>query len=178
MTGRCRSAGITLVVVLVLLVVISLTAAAAMRSAITQEKVVNNLRAEFSAQTQAELALRYCEGELLKLPAQRTPALQGVEQLPLQSLNGLQWKQASAWQAPAGAAGTAPDAAFLTLASAQAAGPTLPQCLVERLGVAGGRAEATVVTARGFSPDYRPGAADGSGASGSVVWLQSFLYFE
>lgn len=169
-------------VVLILLAVIGLTAAAAMRSAVTQEKVVNNLRVEFAAQTMAEQALRYCEGEVMKPPANRVTELKDIEKLGAKPMADLQWDQSSAWAAPtapvaqaasAAASASAPASSlFLTLdANLVPTVPQPPQCLVERVQVANGQDEALVVTARGFSPDYV------AGASGSVVWLQSFLYF-
>lgn len=167
--------GITLVVVLILLVVMSLTAAVAMRSAITQEKVVNNFRQESTAQSLAEFALGYCESELQKLSGDRTPELQSVENLPTRTMSALQWDQPSAW-VPAVSGGT-PGAAFLSLDSALVHGAPSPQCLVERLSMSQSKAEVVVVTARGFSQDYRADAK-GQRISGSAVWLQSFLYFE
>lgn len=182
--------GITLVVVLILLVIMSLTAAVAMRSATTQEKVVNNFRQDFSAQSLAEFALAYCEAELIKPSGDRVAALQQVEDLPARTLDTLQWSQSTAWMAassPGGAAastsasatsGTASSTALLTLGSALVGNmPSPPQCLVERLSMDNGSAEAVVVTARGFSLDYRTDSS-GQRTSGSAVWLQSFLYFD
>lgn len=169
--------GITLVVVLILMAVIGLTAAAAMRSAVTQEKVVNNLRVEFAAQTRAEQALRFCEGEVMKPSGHRVSELQGVEHLVAQPVASLRWRASDAWAAPLApatdgtpAAGGTPSALFLTLAASLVPGGPPAQCLVERMQVANSQNGALVVTARGFSPDYV------AGSSGSVVWLQSFLY--
>lgn len=173
---RAGDRGIVLVVVLLLLVVIGITASSAMRSAITQEKVVNNLRLEFSAQTQAEYALRFCEAQLLKASGARVTELQGVESLPGRAMAELQWEQSSSWTAPTGGS---PTWAFFQLAAAdvQSNGAQRPMCLVERLSMGGAGETAWVVTARGFSPGYQAGASTGSNA-GSTVWLQSFLYFD
>ncbi len=169
--------GMTLVVVLLLLVVMGLTATVAMRSAITQEKWVNNYRAESAAQYQAEFALHYCESELLKPSGSRVVAFQAVESLPVRTLGSLKWPDSTAWVTPA--AGVSPVAAYLALDLAQAQGATVPpDCLVERLQLRDDGEEVWVATARGFSADYTPGAGAGQQLSGSVVWLQSFLYFE
>ncbi len=172
---RAGDRGVVLVVVLILLVVIGLTASAAMRGAITQEKVVNNLRLEFSAQTQAEYALRFCEAELLKESSSRVSELQGVESLPERTLSTLKWGQPSAWTAPQG---SSPAWAFYELDATDidANGASRPQCLVERLNMGGAGDKTLVVTVRGFSPGYQPGSSNPD-QSGSTVWLQSFLYF-
>jgi len=173
---QTRDRGLILVVVLILLVVIGLTAAAAMRGAITQEKVANNLRLEHAAQTQAEFALRYCEAQLLKDKAQRVAQLQDVDDLSALSMANLRWNQSSAWAAPS-ASNT--NLAFHELDAAllPSNGAPRPQCLVERLSVGNGGEEALVVTARGFSPGYQAASSTALSA-GSTVWLQSFLYFE
>jgi len=173
---RAGDRGIVLVVVLLLLVVIGLTASAAMRSAITQEKVVNNLRLEFSAQTQAEYALRFCEAELLKVSTDRVSSLQKADSLPELTLDTLQWKQSTTWAAPSV---SPPTWAFYTLEDTyvQANGAPMPMCLVERLNMGGAGEKTFVVTARGFSPGYQAGSTTANSA-GSTVWLQSFLYFE
>lgn len=172
---RAGDRGIVLVVVLLLLVVIGLTASSAMRSAITQEKVVNNLRLEFSAQTQAEYALRFCEAQLLKGSGDRVAQLQGADNLPERTLATLQWKQSSAWATP----GSMPTWAFYQLDAAdiEANVAPPPSCLVERLSMGGVGEKTFVVTARGFSPGYQAGSTTAPSA-GSTVWLQSFLYFE
>ena len=171
-----RERGITLVVVLILMGVIGLTAAAAMRSAITQEKVVNNLRADFAAQTQAEQALRYCEAEVLKLSKDRVLPFQKIEDLPALPWADLNWTKATGWVAPAAAT---PQWAYLALDASlvPSGGAPSPQCLVERLRVNASDEHTLVITARGYSADYRAGSG-GTGASGSTVWLQSFLHFD
>ncbi len=161
-------------IVLILLVVVSLAAAVAMRNAVTQERIVNNYRQESTAQSLAEFALGYCEAEVRKDDADRVTALQGLENLPAQGMGALQWERPTAW-APAVPGATA-TAAFLRLDSTLAHGAPPPQCLVERLSVGQGGVVAVVVTARGFSNDYRQDT-QGKRMSGSAVWLQSFLYF-
>ncbi len=169
--------GMSLIVVLIMLIVIGITAASAMRSATSEQRVTNNVRLESTAQQYAEAALRYCETELQRASAARTATLRtNVVPTTTFALSG--WEHSLTWTANNGRASatrtTVPDAQ-LGNANTELP-PTRPQCVVERQARPSGTGtyEITVVTARGFSPDY---AADGNGKTirGSVVWLQSIL---
>ena len=97
--ARGRQRGLSLILTLVMLVVIALTAAASMRGAITGEKVVNNVRLESLAHEYAEIALRYCEGQLTLESSARVPTLQDT-QLPLPTpINELRGQQSATWTA-------------------------------------------------------------------------------
>jgi len=168
--------GIALVVVLVLLVVMGLAASVAMRGAITHEKVINNIRLEASAQAHAEIALRFCEGQLLLGPANREAALQNAENLPALPAGGQRWTDFQAWAAAR--RGFSATAALHRLDPNLVAGAPAPECLVERMALNPGNDKVWVVTARGFSHDYREDVADSRILSGSVVWLQSFIHID
>lgn len=188
--GRQRSQGIVLVVALILLVVITISSVVAMRSAQSNDMVSGNLRAQGLAQQAAEIALRYCEQQL-------------ISRLPITvfALNNAaitdEWRTAANWDAATGRVNTVP-AAFLGTA---AAGnglvnyETPPQCIVRRLtydeAYSGVDILATTVrtadrgldqqyvfiwriTARGFSPDFQRNAA-GASISGSEAWVQSTI---
>ena len=168
--------GLALVIVLILLVVMSLTAATAMRGAITHERVVNNLRHEYSAQNHAEIALRFCEDQLLQSPANRISAFQGADSQPIVQLANLRWRDYPTWVSAR--AGAPSGVAFHSLGTGLVGGAPSPECMVERVALSGGLSQAWVVTARGFSRDYREDPGSGRTLSGSVVWLQSFLYVD
>lgn len=180
--------GISLIIVLILMVVIGLTSAAAMRSATSGQRLTNNVRAENVAQQYAESALRFCESELQR-PDPALPATQARPNsllravIPVQDINaGAQtiWGNTVAWTGPAG---VGPAITRTTLNQAQYATAGLssylpakaPECLAEVQTIGGATPfNVTVVTARGFSSDYRADAA-GNTIQGSVVWLQSIL---
>lgn len=168
-----RQRGVSLVITLIMLVVIGLTAAAAMRGAISSEQVVNNMRAESVAQQYAEAALKYCEEEMEKPSAGRI--------IPLQDANVTTVAGTPSWQVTTtwlGAGATRIELPLARIKSADSSfAPTvLPQCFVERQVLADG-STALIVTGRGFSTDYTADAATGRTRSGSVVWLQSVLAF-
>ena len=181
--------GISLIIVLILMVVIGLTSAAAMRSATSGQRLTNNVRSENVAQQYAESALRFCETELQRADpapaatqARPNSLLRAV--IPVRNMNvaltqGV-WEDPVAWT---GAAGVGVAITRTTLNQAQYATAGLssylpakpPECLAEVQSLGGGTPfNVTVVTARGFSSDYRADAA-GNTIQGSVVWLQSIL---
>lgn len=168
---RRRSGGSALVISLILLVVIGLTASVALRGAISHEAVVNGQRMEVLARQYAEIALRYCEAQL-QLPVSTAAGLQavhGVTPVALDSAVGLNasiWFGTSKRSVAAPADQVAPGGSAIMPAS-------LPECFAERITLAGGGI-AYLVTARGFSPDWRQDA-NGHTTAGSSVWLQSLL---
>lgn len=167
---RARQRGLSLILTLVMLVVIALTAAASMRGAVTGEKVVNNVRLESLAHEYAEIALRYCEGQIMLDSAARVPTLQDTQlpnPVPMGELLG---QQSATWTASPAVVTTVP-ATEISSANSSATPSTAPQCFVDRATLPS-TSTSFVVTARGFSPGYsaRP---DGTTLSGSVVWLQS-----
>lgn len=192
-----RHRGGVLVIAMILLVVIGLTAAASMRRALSNERVVNNLRLEGLAQQLAELALRYCEVQMQLPKAHRaTSYLEGLDDLVVVGggtpAAGQAWRESTTWPAPL-APGVAPPSSttaapkavhvpddWVWRLDATARAFKLngrPQCLVEKLTAPGG-GDFYRVTARGFSPDYAEHASSRALVQGSVVWLQSDLVFD
>lgn len=171
--GRQPQRGISLIIVLIMLIIIGITAATSMRTATSSQRATNNLRVEASALQYAEAALRFCENELLKADALRVATLREVY-IPVTTFGPTNsgWEDTATWTGAGGRASatrtTVSDTAIKN--STDTVLPNKkPECVVERMTGYG-----TVVTARGFSPDY---TADGAGktATGAVVWLQSFI---
>lgn len=172
-----RQSGISLVIVLMLLVIIGITSAAAIRSAVTDQKVVNNMRSETLAQNYAEAALRFCETELTKASADRIATLQefNITTTTFAMAASPLWNQASSWSAVGGAASLTVIPLSAVRSTDSSANPSrLPECMVERQELEAG-GFAYVITARGFSFDYQANTTTGITEAGSVVWLQSIL---
>lgn len=163
---RRPASGLSLVLALVLTAALALGTAASLRLASGTEKVAQGFRMQTLALQAAEAALRHCERQILLPDAQR-PAL-------LQDARIAQIVGAPAWSLPATWVGPALTAAPPPWGSA---GPgalpvAAPVCLVERQAVDGGQVH--VITARGFSPDWR-GDASHHTLAGSSAWVQSLL---
>lgn len=183
-----RERGVSLIIVLIMMVIIGLTAASAMRNATSNERATNNQRLDNVAQQYAEVALRYCEGQLQLPTAQRVATLQTavIPTVPTGVTATAAWEMPTTWTGVPGAnAGdasatrTSVPANYLSAGNASyvplAGSPQVPECVVEiQSQPAPSTLTYTLVTARGFSPDY---ARDGNGqtTSGAVVWLQSIL---
>ena len=176
-----RRQGASLIIVLVMLVVIGLTSAASLRNASSNERVSHNFRMHWLAEQYAEAALRYCQSQLLLADAQRVSSLQEAALMPINA-GAPGWANPQTWSGSGGAFASLTSVAQSFIESSDSAfvPQRLPQCVVERQalpllqnGVSVGSADVYVITARGFSPDYReslPGAR-----SGAVVWLQCRL---
>lgn len=164
--------GISLVISLVMMIVIGLTAASVMRGVSNSERVTNNLRLEALANQYAEAGLKYCESELAKADAARVASLQNAN-LPT-AASVVSWDVSTTWVGGSTSYTLVPsdrlrsDDSTLVLGSS-----TQPQCFAQIINLPSG-GTATMVTSRGFSPDYQ---ADNTGKTirGSVVWLQSTL---
>lgn len=160
---------------LILLVVIGLTGAAAMRTATSSERAVNNLRLENLSQQHAEMALRYCESEMYKPPASRIAALQSVDRAnPGPPASG-DWTRAGTWTAAQGGSVEVPGdwwSASVATASKR------PRCYVEQVNLPSSGQDAYLVTARGYSPDFEEDSTSGTTLRGGSVWLQSLLLTE
>jgi len=162
-----RQQGIVLIVVLVMLIVIGMVSVNMMRSALSTDQVSNNVRSEALASEAAQIALAYCESEILKasgaavtIKAKTTPAT---------------WTSLDNWDLESGTA--APKTLTSTQmieANASFKANKMPQCMAEYSTAANGTDQTVIVTARGFSPDYTVDDNNNT-ASGSVVWLQSIL---
>lgn len=192
--SNTRQKGISLVIVLILLVVIGLTSAAAMRGATSSQRVTNNVRMDSIAQQYAEAALRYCEAQLLIPDTNLAPLPVRVNSLKVAVINAAgttavdmtvagalgAWENRVSWTGAIGAGGAAatrtavPVGQYSTTSLSSYLPAKPPECVVETQTRGSPTFTVTVVTARGFSTDYRADNA-GNTLSGAVVWLQSIL---
>ncbi|VTU33726.1 Tfp pilus assembly protein PilX [Variovorax sp. PBS-H4] len=166
--------GIVLVMALILLILVSLVATVAIRRATSGEQISKGMRTQTVAFEAAETALRYCEDQVIK----GTASAPVVAPVPLDGSAPVQWKTRSNW---ALSAGKAIAIRFTVANSADSTArqlPTeaLPRCMAEslRLPNDGQDLEGFLITAVGYSPDYRTTAA-GTPETGSEVWLQSTI---
>lgn len=174
--GSRTQRGIVLITALILLVVITLVALLAVQGSISGEQVSRNLRVNAVANQAAETALRLCEDDILAvtttLVINRLPET-GTATIPSLWASTATWSNALMANTVTTADFNSANAAARTVTSA-----VLPQCVIEEypiLTAQGGiPRQSYLITARGFSADYR---VNGSGqvVSGSVVWLQSIL---
>jgi type IV pilus assembly protein PilX len=181
-----RDDGVSLIIVMIMLVIIGLTSAAAIRNATYGERATNNIRMQNLAQQYAEAALRYCESQLTLADAARVNTLKnasvfndtGAGIATAANFPAAGWNQGVTWIGVGGAATSRTTVPLLQLQSVNSAfTPTVrPQCVVERQRLPD-NSEATVITSRGFSPDYTFNAITGVTTAGSVVWLQSTIRF-
>lgn len=172
---RRTTRGSVLLISLIFLVVIGMTAAVALRSALSNDKVVNNQRVEALAYQYAEMGLRYCEAQL-QLPTPTVASLQAARAAapsPIANAVGL---SASTWVGTSRRAIVVVPPQVLSPAGSSITPATPPQCFVERVSLADDSA-AYLVTARGFSPDWAQNAG-GRTVAGSSVWLQSMLIIQ
>jgi type IV pilus assembly protein PilX len=181
--GSSGVQGASLIIVLIMLVVIGLTSAASLRNASSNERVSNNFRMHLLAEQYAEAALRYCEAQLTSADGLRVASLREAALLAFTGPAAPGWVNPLTWTGAGGAFAslTSVPGGFVKSSVSAFVPLLLPQCAVERQalpllqnGVSVGSTDVYVVTARGFSPDYRE-SRPGLSTSGSVVWLQSWL---
>lgn len=184
--GMHHNEGASLIIVMIMLVIIGITSVAAIRNATNGERATNNIRMQNLAQQYAEAGLRYCEAQLALADASRVNTLKnasvsndtGTGIANAANFPAAGWSQAVTWIGVGGASAaltTVPQVQLQSVNSAFA--PTVrPQCVAERQRLPDS-SEATVITARGFSPDYSANAGTGVTTKGSVVWLQSTIRF-
>lgn len=165
--------GIVLITALILLVVITLVALLAVQGSISGEQVSRNLRTNAIAAQAAETALRLCEDDVLRVTS--TYVINPVPLLGTATFPVL-WQTSANWDNPLMANTVTAVFANSTDIAARTL-PVLPRCMIEeyRLRTEGDTARLSyVITARGFSADYRVNGT-GQVVSGSSVWLQSIL---
>jgi Tfp pilus assembly protein PilX len=168
--------GFVLILALIMLVVLSAAAAWSAKAAISGEQVANNLRIVTTAQQSADMALRYCENKMIAGNPESTgsPALTvNMDGDP----NPVKWRTRSNWDT---LANTLPASVTDSTDSAGIAMSVPPKCMVEELRLAQSdmqSAQAYVITARGFSPDYTADPTNGKTKTGTEVWVQSSLRF-
>jgi type IV pilus assembly protein PilX len=164
-----QNSGVVLIVVMVMLVIIGFMSVAVMRGAMNSDQISNNNRAQIQASEAAQLALRFCEAEIIK----GTSTLITIAASPVTAAKPTAqplWKSKDLWTSTTpGSAVEIPADALKTSNMSNIL--KRPQCLAEY-------ADATVtspivLTARGFSADYSENSTTNKITSGSVVWLQS-----
>lgn len=161
--------GFSLVLVLVLLSALALGSAASMRGSANASRVSQAALMQAYAHEQAQLALSYCQSQLLLPPAERNFQLAEVSLTPA---DRPAWLSASLWRN---------ETSVVTVLAAQLEGANrAPVCFVERQTLAEQPEGLPVyiVTARGFSPDYRADALSGLSVTGTSVWLQRVLLID
>ena len=160
---RAPARGFSLIVAMLMLAVIGLFSAAVMRNATSSDQVANNNRLQTQANQYAQLAMRWCQGQMALDSSSRAATVYA-------SLTPPAWVDAKNW-----ASGSGPHPAH-TLTPKEIGGATLPrvapQCLVEATSVPG----VFTITARGFSSDFKADTGTGATRNGSVVWLQATVY--
>ncbi|MBC7436946.1 MAG: hypothetical protein H7332_12870 [Bdellovibrionales bacterium] len=160
---------------LILLVIISMVAVMAVRGSLSSEQVSKNLRTNAVAQLAAETALRFCENQVMS-----GSSLYTINEMPLTSTATFPtlWQTRSNW-ADATIAGTLTSDVANSPDSTGVALPVLPKCIIERYplvtATGGVPRESYLITAVGYSPDYR--TATGVVTSGGEVWVQSILRY-
>lgn len=169
-----RQRGIVLAIALILLAVIGIGSMTAMKSGIFGNMVVANMSQNQMALQAAEAALRFCERQ-----AMATPPGVPIQPVPLVDTDQPRaWSDIANWAVGSPMVATLP-AAVVDSAAANVSYNLAPQCMVERMELRTVRGamdeDAFLVTARGFSPNYR---RDGQGViNGSEVWVQSTIRF-
>lgn len=153
--------GVALLIALVMLVIIGVSSVSIMRGALNSDLIANNTRTQTLAMQAAQIALRYCEDDLLK-------NVRLLPMLPLAPAN--QWETFGNWS-DLDKVSELPSR-YMESAASTFVPSTLPQCMIQQVMV--GAKKACQITARGFSPDYSADD-DGNTESGSVVWLQSTI---
>ncbi|HEX5686454.1 MAG TPA: hypothetical protein VFY73_20690 [Ideonella sp.] len=156
--------GVALMVALVMLVIIGIASVSIMRGALSSDLIANNTRVQSLAMQAAQIAMRYCEDEVVKVRGGGPPTI------IIQPAGAHKWDEFANWKDSA-IVNTVPDT-YMKSDDSTFVPSTMPQCIVDSQTF--GSTEVFQITARGFSPDY---SADGDGntESGSVVWLQSML---
>ena len=172
LTVSQRQRGGSLIIVLLLMVIVGLVSVASLKGAVSGEKLTNNIRMSNLAQQYAELALRFCEGELTKETVDRVLTLRDI--VDTSGVVGYAGELAVTWTGSGGVAEsrTVVPENFVQSSDSSVQPGRRPECVVESKTVSGNLLY--VITARGFSPAYAA-HADGKTKQGSVVWLQSIL---
>ncbi|WP_152606382.1 hypothetical protein [Aquabacterium sp. NJ1] len=161
-----RERGVVLIVVMVLLVAVTFMSISVMRSTLSSDLITNNNRTQTLAMEMAQLALRFCEADAASNKLVIQPKVAASTQML--------WQKKDSWEG-AGSALVAKELSEDNLKSANTpfVPAKRPQCVAEYDPNADG---VVVMTARGFSPDYKSDSDKIS--AGSVVWLQSRFIFK
>ena len=158
--------GVVLIIALILLVVISLRAVSTLHNAASTESVAGSVRTTELATQTADIALRYCENDVLvKVNSSTNSYTAGT---------GEQWKVITVWDTET------PTKIYtipLTVLQLNGIGDIYkrpPECMVEQLLTKSTTSIFFFITARGFGPEV-PALVSGTRIRpvGTEVWLQS-----
>ena len=171
-----QQTGVVLLMVLILLVVLSLATAWAVKASISSEQIGNNLRISSSVNELAETALRYCENAVFSnasgLVVLAATAGASTGSLPTA------WATNTNWLASNGQINTVPST---QLQDAMGRTPAIaPVCMIEALRLPPAdtqRLQGFLITARGFSEDFKADSSTGAVQAGSDAWVQSTIRF-
>ena len=195
-----RQHGVVLIIALILLVVISLLALTSMRNAGSSENVAGNVRTTELATEAAEIALRFCENQVLTLmggptPPPSAPTLPTSPPTPviLEPTDPPKWQDISPLKAPAATSwwddspntmAFALDLSLVNQATLVTTYKRPPECMIEMQFPAGGvdktltSTSSFVITARGFGPDVTAANTARARPLGTEVWLQSNIQIQ
>ena len=158
--------GVVLIIALILLVVISLLAVSTLHNAASTESVAGSVRTTELATQAADIALRYCENDVLvKVNNSTNPYTAGT---------GEQWKVITIWDTETPTKIYTIPLAVLQLNGISDTYKRPPECMVEQLLTKSTTSSFYLITARGFGPEV-PALASGTRVRpvGTEVWLQS-----
>lgn len=163
--------GVVLIIALILLVVISLLAVSTLHNASSTESIAGNVRTTELATQAADIALRYCENDVLvKINNSTNPYVAGT---------GDQWKVIATWDSETPTKIYTIPLTFLQLNGIGGTYKRPPECMVEQLLTKNMTSIFFLITARGFSPEV-PALVSGTRIRpvGTEVWLQSQIEIE
>ena len=158
--------GVVLIIALILLVVISLLAVSTLHNAASTESVAGSVRTTELATQAADIALRYCENDVLvKVNNSTNPYIAGT---------GEQWKAIAIWDTETPTKIYTIPLAVLQLNGIGDIYKRPPECMVEQLLTKSTTSSFYLITARGFGPEV-PALVSGTRVRpvGTEVWLQS-----
>ena len=166
--------GVVLVVALILLVVVSLLAATAVRNSDSNEAVAGNVRTTELAMEAAEIALRYCEDLVLKIP--KSP-----EEETDDKAKRNHWASRENWDKK-------PDMVYvfpldlLKQSNIQKTYSRSSECMFEKIFMPKEIVQTStngsrfyLVTARGFGPEVAEVDKNRSRPVGTEIWLQTHI---
>ena len=174
--AAAQQTGVVLLMVLILLVVLSLATAWAVKASISSEQIGNNLRISNRVNELAETALRYCENAVCSsspgLVVLVAPVGASAGSLPTA------WATNTNWLATSLKINTVPSNQW---PDAMGRAPAIaPVCMIEELRLPPAdtqRLQGFLITARGFSEDFKADSSTGAVQAGSDAWVQSTIRF-
>ena len=160
--------GVVLVVALILLVVVSLLAATAVRNSDSNEAVAGNVRTTELAMEAAEIALRYCEDLVLKIP--KSP-----EEETDDKAKRNHWASRENWDKKTNTVYVL-SLLLLNQSNIQKTYSRPSECMFEKIVQSSTNdSRFYLVIARGFGPEVIKAEENRSRPVGTEIWLQSHI---